>query len=53
MIEMFCKNLPMSKELDVQESVYGDELLSMACHVLVQVLGYVTKLYSYIFVLLL
>ncbi|KAL3849684.1 hypothetical protein ACJIZ3_011566 [Penstemon smallii] len=36
MTEMFCKNLPLSKELDVRESIYGEELLSMACHVLVQ-----------------
>ncbi|PIM98433.1 Mitochondrial inheritance and actin cytoskeleton organization protein [Handroanthus impetiginosus] len=36
MTEMFCKNLPLSKELDAQESMYGEELLSMACSVLVQ-----------------
>ncbi|KAL0389031.1 UNVERIFIED_CONTAM: N-terminal acetyltransferase B complex auxiliary subunit NAA25 [Sesamum calycinum] len=36
MIEMFCKNLPLSKELDVQESMHGEELLSLACNVLVQ-----------------
>ncbi|KAL8027040.1 hypothetical protein ABFX02_14G069600 [Erythranthe guttata] len=36
MIEMFCKNVPLSKELDAQESMYGEELLSMACNVLVQ-----------------
>ncbi|KAK6145231.1 hypothetical protein DH2020_022051 [Rehmannia glutinosa] len=36
MTEMFCKNLPLSKELDVQESMYGEELLSMACNLLVQ-----------------
>ncbi|KAK4492110.1 hypothetical protein RD792_002907 [Penstemon davidsonii] len=37
MTEMFCKNLPLSKELDAQESMYGEELLSMACNILVQV----------------
>ncbi|KAL0434868.1 UNVERIFIED_CONTAM: N-terminal acetyltransferase B complex auxiliary subunit NAA25 [Sesamum radiatum] len=36
MTEMFCKNLPLSKELDVQESMHGEELLSLACNVLVQ-----------------
>lgn len=36
MTEMFCKNLPLSKDLDAQESMYGEELLSMACNILVQ-----------------
>ncbi|KAI3461689.1 hypothetical protein Pfo_018352 [Paulownia fortunei] len=36
MTEMFCKNLPLSKDLDAQECMYGEELLSMACNVLVQ-----------------
>ncbi|KAG8371530.1 hypothetical protein BUALT_Bualt13G0097500 [Buddleja alternifolia] len=36
MTEMFCKNLPLSKDLDAQESMFGEELLSMACNVLVQ-----------------
>ncbi|KAK3015669.1 hypothetical protein RJ639_007506 [Escallonia herrerae] len=36
MAEMYIKNLPLSKDLDVQESMYGEELLSMACNVLVQ-----------------
>ncbi|KAI3450280.1 hypothetical protein Pfo_006945 [Paulownia fortunei] len=36
MSEMFCKNLPLSKELDAQENMYGEELLSMTCNVLVQ-----------------
>lgn len=40
MTQMFCKNLPLSKDLDAQESMYGEELLSMACNVLVQVLVY-------------
>ncbi|KAK4478605.1 hypothetical protein RD792_014093 [Penstemon davidsonii] len=41
MTEMFCKNLPLSKELDLQESMYGEELLSMACNVLFQVIEFV------------
>ncbi|KZV25766.1 phagocyte signaling-impaired protein [Dorcoceras hygrometricum] len=36
MTQMFCQSLPLSKELDVQDSMYGEELLSMACDVLVQ-----------------
>ncbi|XP_073144284.1 N-terminal acetyltransferase B complex auxiliary subunit NAA25 isoform X1 [Henckelia pumila] len=36
MTQMFCQNLPLSKELDAQDSMYGEELLSMACDVLVQ-----------------
>ncbi|KAK1412739.1 hypothetical protein QVD17_34222 [Tagetes erecta] len=36
MTEMYCQNLPLSKDLDVQESMYGEELLSMTCNVLVQ-----------------
>lgn len=37
MAEMYCKNLPLSKDLDIQETMHGEELLSMACNVLVQV----------------
>lgn len=36
MAEMYCKNLPLSKDLDPQESMHGEELLSMVCNVLVQ-----------------
>ncbi|KAL6532598.1 hypothetical protein OROHE_014020 [Orobanche hederae] len=36
MVEMFCTNLPLSKELDAQDSMYGEELLSMASSLLVQ-----------------
>ncbi|EPS70133.1 hypothetical protein M569_04628, partial [Genlisea aurea] len=36
MMETFCRNLPLSKELDIQETMYGEELVSMACNVLVQ-----------------
>ncbi|XP_058110429.1 N-terminal acetyltransferase B complex auxiliary subunit NAA25 isoform X2 [Magnolia sinica] len=36
MIEMYFKNLPLSKELDPQENMHGEELLTMACNVLVQ-----------------
>lgn len=37
MAEMYCKNLPLSKDLDPQESMHGEELLSMVCNILVQV----------------
>ncbi|XP_024982120.1 N-terminal acetyltransferase B complex auxiliary subunit NAA25 isoform X3 [Cynara cardunculus var. scolymus] len=36
MTEMYCQNLPLSKDLDIQESVYGEEFLTMTCNVLVQ-----------------
>lgn len=36
MVEMYCKSLPLSKDLDPQESMHGEELLSMVCNVLVQ-----------------
>ncbi|XP_023006933.1 N-terminal acetyltransferase B complex auxiliary subunit NAA25-like [Cucurbita maxima] len=36
MAEMYCKNLPLSKDLDPQESMHGEELLSLICNVLVQ-----------------
>ncbi|KAJ9565188.1 hypothetical protein OSB04_001154, partial [Centaurea solstitialis] len=36
MTEMYCQNLPLSKDLDVQETMYGEEFLSMTCNVLVQ-----------------
>nr|XP_043635828.1 N-terminal acetyltransferase B complex auxiliary subunit NAA25 isoform X2 [Erigeron canadensis] len=36
MTEMYCHNLPLSKDLDVQESMHGEEFLSMTCNVLVQ-----------------
>lgn len=36
MTQMYCENLPLSKDLDAQESVYGEDLLSMACNLLVQ-----------------
>lgn len=37
MTQMYCENLPLSKDLDAQESMYGEDLLSMACNLLVQV----------------
>lgn len=37
MAEMYCKNLPLSKDLDVQESMHGEDLLSMVANILVQV----------------
>ncbi|KAG8494892.1 hypothetical protein CXB51_012353 [Gossypium anomalum] len=36
MAELYCKNLPLSKDLDPQESMHGEELLSIVCNVLVQ-----------------
>ncbi|KAM0953791.1 putative tetratricopeptide-like helical domain superfamily [Dioscorea sansibarensis] len=35
MVDMYCKSLCLSKELDPQENMHGEELLSMACNVLV------------------
>lgn len=37
MMELYCKNLPLSKDLDPQENMHGEELLSMVCNVLIQV----------------
>lgn len=36
MFEMYCKNIPLSKDLDPQESMHGEELLSITCNILVQ-----------------
>ncbi|KAF8402561.1 hypothetical protein HHK36_010647 [Tetracentron sinense] len=36
MTDMYCQNLPLSKDLDPQENMHGEELLSMACNVLIQ-----------------
>ncbi|RDY04396.1 N-terminal acetyltransferase B complex auxiliary subunit NAA25, partial [Mucuna pruriens] len=36
MFEIYCKNLPLSKDLDPQEGMHGEELLSMICNILVQ-----------------
>ncbi|KAL6865074.1 hypothetical protein ACP4OV_016225 [Aristida adscensionis] len=36
LVETFYKNLPLSNELDPQENMYGEELLSMASNILVQ-----------------
>uniref|UniRef100_A0A2P2M6U4 Phagocyte signaling-impaired protein n=1 Tax=Rhizophora mucronata TaxID=61149 RepID=A0A2P2M6U4_RHIMU len=36
MVETYCETLPLSKDLDPQESMHGEELLSMVCNVLVQ-----------------
>ncbi|CAI0399724.1 unnamed protein product [Linum tenue] len=36
MVEMFCKNLPLSKDLDPQENMHGEELLCLASSLLVQ-----------------
>lgn len=37
MAELYCTSLPLSKDLDPQESMHGEELLSIVCNVLVQV----------------
>ncbi|OVA02810.1 Multicopper oxidase [Macleaya cordata] len=34
--ELYCQNLSLSKDLDPQETMHGEELLCMACNVLVQ-----------------
>ncbi|KAI4315952.1 hypothetical protein L6164_023975 [Bauhinia variegata] len=47
MAEMYCKSLPLSKGLDLQESMHGEELLSMTCNVLVQ-LFWRTKNFGYL-----
>ncbi|XP_077213582.1 tetratricopeptide repeat (TPR)-like superfamily protein [Tasmannia lanceolata] len=36
MVDMYCHSLPFSRDLDPQENMYGEELLTMACNVLVQ-----------------
>lgn len=36
MVELFTKNLYLSKDLEPQENIHGEELLSMAANVLVQ-----------------
>ncbi|XP_074301820.1 N-terminal acetyltransferase B complex auxiliary subunit NAA25-like isoform X1 [Silene latifolia] len=36
MVGLFCENLSLSKDLDPQECMHGEELLSMACNILVQ-----------------
>ncbi|XP_072997534.1 N-terminal acetyltransferase B complex auxiliary subunit NAA25 isoform X1 [Typha latifolia] len=35
MVKMFCENLPLSRDLDPQENMHGEELLSMASNILV------------------
>ncbi|KAF5189246.1 N-alpha-acetyltransferase 25, NatB auxiliary subunit [Thalictrum thalictroides] len=36
MADIYCKNLPLSKDLDLQENMHGEDLLSMSSNVLVQ-----------------
>lgn len=36
MVNMYCENLPLSKDLDPQESMYGEDLLYIASNILVQ-----------------
>ncbi|XAR60788.1 hypothetical protein NMG60_11034292 [Bertholletia excelsa] len=49
MAEIYCKNLPLSKDLDIQENMHGEELLSMLSNILVQLfwrtkdLGYLVE----------
>ncbi|CAJ1960492.1 unnamed protein product [Sphenostylis stenocarpa] len=47
MFEMYCTNLPLSKNLDPQEGMHGEELLSMTCNILVQ-LFWRTKNFGYL-----
>ncbi|XP_022149780.1 N-terminal acetyltransferase B complex auxiliary subunit NAA25-like isoform X2 [Momordica charantia] len=47
MADMYCKNLSLSKDLDPQESMHGEELLSLICNVLVQ-LFWRTQNFGYI-----
>lgn len=47
MAEIYCKNLPLSKDLDPQESMHGEELLSLICNLLVE-LFWRTKNFGYI-----
>ncbi|ONK62699.1 uncharacterized protein A4U43_C07F7040 [Asparagus officinalis] len=35
MVDVYCENLPLSRDLDPQENMYGEELLSMASSALV------------------
>uniref|UniRef100_A0ACD5TMA4 Uncharacterized protein n=1 Tax=Avena sativa TaxID=4498 RepID=A0ACD5TMA4_AVESA len=44
MVETFCKNLPLSRDLDPQESMHGEELLSMASSILMQLFWRTRKL---------
>lgn len=37
MVDMYCKSLYLSRELDPQENMHGEELLSTVCNVLVHV----------------
>lgn len=37
MAEIYCKSVAFSKDLDPQESMQGEELLSLICNLLVQV----------------
>ncbi|TQD78795.1 hypothetical protein C1H46_035639 [Malus baccata] len=48
MVKMYCQNLPLSKDLDSQESMHGEELLTMACNVLIQ-LFWRTRNFGYYF----
>ncbi|KAF9603410.1 hypothetical protein IFM89_036111 [Coptis chinensis] len=47
MADMYCKNLPLSKDFDPQENMHGEDLLSMAANVLVQ-LFWRTRSFGYL-----
>ncbi|XP_023512979.1 N-terminal acetyltransferase B complex auxiliary subunit NAA25-like isoform X1 [Cucurbita pepo subsp. pepo] len=47
MAEIYCKNLPLSKDLDPQESMHGEEILSLICNLLVE-LFWRTQNFGYI-----
>jgi N-terminal acetyltransferase B complex non-catalytic subunit len=41
LVDTFYRNLPLSNDLDPQESMFGEELLSMASSILVQVCRFI------------
>ncbi|XP_042413928.1 N-terminal acetyltransferase B complex auxiliary subunit NAA25-like isoform X1 [Zingiber officinale] len=47
MLQMYCKNLTLSKDLDPQENMHGEELLSMISNILV-VLFWRTRILGYL-----
>ncbi|XP_039128468.1 LOW QUALITY PROTEIN: N-terminal acetyltransferase B complex auxiliary subunit NAA25 [Dioscorea cayenensis subsp. rotundata] len=52
MVDMYCKSLYLSRELDPQENMHGEELLSTVCNVLVH-LFWRTRCLSYLLVAIL
>lgn len=48
---MYCENLPLSRDLDPQENMHGEELLSIASSVLVLVI-FSVALFYYLYIAL-